>query len=167
MLFNSIQFIVFFLIVTTFYFLFRPRYRWLVLSLASCYFYMSFVPVYIIVILAIIGLDYVSGILIEKSTGGRRKLYLVISLVLNVLILVFFKYYNFLNENIAFLLKWFGIRNQMPFLNIIIPLGLSFQTFQALSYLLEVYRGKQKAEKNFGFFHALPDDVPQTYSRPY
>jgi D-alanyl-lipoteichoic acid acyltransferase DltB (MBOAT superfamily) len=127
---------------------------------------MSFVPVYIFVILAIIGLDYVSGILIENSADGRRRLFLVIGLVLNILILVFFKYYNFLNENIAFILKWFRVRDQMPFLNIIIPLGLSFQTFQALSYLLEVYRGKQKAEKNFGFFMLYQMMYPRLIAGP-
>jgi len=166
MLFNSIQFIIFFPVVTTLYFLFRPRYRWLMLLLASCYFYMVFVPVYILVILAIIGLDYFSGILIGKSTGNRRKLYFISSLILNILILTFFKYYNFLNENIAFILKWFGINDHLPFLNIIIPLGLSFQIFQAISYLIEVYRGKQKAEKKFGVFMLYQMIYPRLIAGP-
>jgi D-alanyl-lipoteichoic acid acyltransferase DltB (MBOAT superfamily) len=127
---------------------------------------MAFVPVYILVILAIIGVDYFSGILIEKNTGSRRKLYLIISLILNILLLAFFKYYNFLNENIAFILKGFGIKDQLPFLNIIIPLGLSFQIFQAMSYLLEVYRGKQKAEKKFGFFMLYQMMYPRLIAGP-
>ena len=166
MLFNSIQFVFFFIIVTTLYFSVGLKYRWFLLLLASCYFYMAFVPVYILVIMAIVGVDYFAGILIENHTGSRKKLFFVISLVLNILILVFFKYYNFLNDNISFILNGFGIKDRLPFLNIIIPLGLSFQIFQAMSYLLEIYHGKQKAERNFGFFMLYEMIYPRLIAGP-
>ena len=74
MIFNSIQFILFFIAVTTTYFLITYRYRWLLLLLASCYFYMAFIPVYILILTGMIIVDYIAGILIENSKGRNRKL---------------------------------------------------------------------------------------------
>ncbi|HPH53740.1 MAG TPA: MBOAT family O-acyltransferase, partial [Bacteroidales bacterium] len=97
-------------------------------------------------------IDYFAGILIENSEGKRRKLFLILSLIANIGVLAVFKYHNFLNENLTFLMHGFGLSNPIPYLSIILPIGLSFYTFQAMSYTIEVYRGNQKAERHFGIF---------------
>ena len=122
---------------------------------ASCYFYMFFIPIYVLILLFTIVIDYYAGIWIEKQqTKHRKKIFLICSLVANIGVLAFFKYYNFLNENITELLRLSGHNNPIPYLDIILPIGLSFHTFQAMSYTIEVYRGNQAAEKNF-FTYAL------------
>lgn len=152
MLFNSLDFLFFFIIVTTLYFVIPHNKRWILLLLSSCYFYMAFVPIYILILGFTIVIDYFAGILIENSEGKRRKLFLILSLIANIGVLAVFKYHNFLNENLTFLMHGFGLSNPIPFLSIILPIGLSFYTFQAMSYTIEVYRGNQKAERHFGIF---------------
>src|SRR6185437_11302533 len=95
MLFNSFEFLLFFPIVTFLYFLLPHKLRWFHLLVASCIFYMAFVPVYILILLLTIVIDYIAGILIENAVGARRKWFLVMSIVANVGVLVVFKYYNF------------------------------------------------------------------------
>ena len=150
MLFNSFQFLIFFLIVTTLYFAMPYKNRWFLLLVSSCYFYMAFVPIYILILAFTIVIDYFAGIYIENAKGDRRKLFLVFSLIANIGVLAVFKYYNFLNENFSFLMHGFGLSNPIPYLSILLPIGLSFHTFQAMSYTIEVYRGHQKAERHFG-----------------
>src|ERR1039457_2915287 len=108
MLFNSLNFLIFFPIVLLVYFLSPFRYRWFVLLAASCVFYMFFVPVYILILAFTIVIDYVAGILIEDVSGKRKKLYLVTSLVSNIGILAVFKYYNFFIGNINGIFTLFG-----------------------------------------------------------
>lgn len=166
MLFNSFEFLIFFPIVTGLYFLLPHRFRWLLLLIASCYFYMAFVPIYILILGFTIVIDYVAGIMIENAQGKRRKVYLVISILSNVGVLALFKYYNFINENISELLGWFHHENPLPFLSILLPVGLSFHTFQAMSYTIEVYRGKQKAERHFGIYALYVMFYPQLVAGP-
>src|SRR5262245_17466204 len=149
-LFNSLSFLVFFPLVTTLYFALPHRLRWLLLLVASCVFYMAFVPVYILILLVTIVVDYVAGIWIEDASGDRRKLLLSASLVANIGVLAIFKYYGFLSENVTELGGFLGFKNPLPALNILLPIGLSFHTFQAMSYTIEVYRGHQRAERHFG-----------------
>lgn len=110
--------------------------------------------------------DYFAGIFIEQSEGKTRKLYLTMSLIANIGVLAIFKYYNFLNENIGFLLKGFALENPIPYLKILLPIGLSFHTFQAMSYTIEVYRGKQKAERHFGIYSLYVMFYPQLVAGP-
>lgn len=166
MLFNSIHFFFFFIIVTSLYFAFPFNKRWFLLLVASCYFYMCFVPVYILILGLTIVVDYLAGIWIENSSGKLRKTYLIISLITNIGILVFFKYFNFLNENLSCLLTTVGIKNPVPFLTILLPIGLSFHTFQAMSYTIEVYRRNQKAERNFGIYSLYVMFYPQLVAGP-
>jgi alginate O-acetyltransferase complex protein AlgI len=166
MLFNSLHFVVFFLIVTPLYFILPHKFRWLLLLIASCYFYMVFVPVYILILGFTIIVDYFAGILIDQSSGVKRKFYLTISLVANIGVLAFFKYFNFINENISLLLSQFGINNHIPYLSILLPVGLSFHTFQAMSYTIEVYRGNQAAEKSFGIYSLYVMFYPQLVAGP-
>jgi alginate O-acetyltransferase complex protein AlgI len=166
MLFNSIQFLFFFILVTGVYFALPHNRRWLWLLLSSCYFYMAFVPVYILILGFTIVVDYFSGIFIEKSSGRKRKLFLIASLVANIGTLVVFKYYNFLNGIISGLLGLSESGRHLPYLTILLPIGLSFHTFQAMSYTIEVYRGNQKAEKHFGIYSLYVMFYPQLVAGP-
>jgi len=166
MLFNTFNFLVFFLIVTTLYFAIPHKFRWQLLLLSSCYFYMAFVPIYILILGFTIVIDYFAGIFIEKYSGRRRKLMLIFSLVANIGVLAIFKYYNFLNENLSFLFKGFHLANPLPYLTILLPIGLSFHTFQAMSYTIEVYRGHQKPEKHFGIYALYVMFYPQLVAGP-
>ena len=166
MLFNSIHFLFFFLITTTIYYLLPHSKRWILLLACSCYFYMAFVPIYIIILGVTIVIDYYAAIWIEKVNIKKKKLFLILSLIANIGILAIFKYHNFFNENFSILLKGFGLNNPIPYLNILLPIGLSFHTFQAMSYTLEVYRGNQKAEKHFGIYSLYVMFYPQLVAGP-
>lgn len=165
MLFNSLHFVAFFIITTIVYFLLPHRYRWFLLLSISCYFYMAFIPVYILILFFTIIIDYYAGIWIEEARH-RRKMLLAVSIVANVGVLCFFKYYNFLNENLTALLGLGDMKNPIPALNIILPIGLSFHTFQAMSYTIEVYRGNQKAERHFGIYALYVMFYPQLVAGP-
>ena len=166
MLFNSIDFVIFFIVVTTVYFLIAHKYRWLLLLVSSCYFYMSFVPIYILILGFTIIIDYFAGIFLETSAGKKRKLFLIGSLIANIGVLAVFKYYNFLNDNISVLLHGAGYKNPIPYLSILLPIGLSFHTFQAMSYTIEVYRGNQRAERHFGIYALYVMFYPQLVAGP-
>jgi alginate O-acetyltransferase complex protein AlgI len=167
MLFNSTAFVVFFFpIVTTIYFLLRHQYRWAWLVLASCYFYMAFVPKYILILFFLILVDYFAGLLIEKSQGTKRKTYLIASLVANLSILGFYKYFNFVNTNVHWLADAFGWKYSIPNLSIILPIGLSFHTFQSMSYTIEVYLGNYKAERHLGIYALYVLFYPQLVAGP-
>lgn len=166
MLFNSIEFLIFFPLVTLCYFILPYRFRWLLLLLASCYFYMAFVPIYMLILGFTIVVDYYAGIWIEAAEGKRRKSFLTLSLIANIGVLAVFKYYNFINTNVTWLLSGFALSNPIPFLKILLPIGLSFHTFQAMSYTIEVYRGKQKAERHFGIYALYVMFYPQLVAGP-
>jgi alginate O-acetyltransferase complex protein AlgI len=166
MLFNSVHFLVFFIVVTSLYFAVPYKGRWLLLLISSCYFYMAFVPIYILILGFTIVIDYFAGIYIENTEGWRQKFFLIFSLIANIGVLAVFKYYNFLNLNLAFLLNGFGWSNPMPYLSILLPIGLSFHTFQAMSYTFEVYRGHQKAERHFGVYSLYVMFYPQLVAGP-
>ena len=166
MLFNSLEFAVFFPIVTLLYFMLPQRFRVFMLLVASCVFYMAFIPKYILILLFVILVDYPAGLIIEASEGRRRKLMLLISLCANIGILAFFKYYNFLNSNVAEVFDSLGWRYAVPSLNIILPIGLSFHTFQSMSYTIEVYRGHQAAERSLPHFALYVLFYPQLVAGP-
>ena len=166
MLFNSLHFIYFFIIVTTAYYALPHTYRWQLLLAASCYFYMVFLPIYILILGFTIVVDYYAGIFIENREGGKKRLYLIFSLIANIGVLAVFKYYNFLNDNLSFFLNSLGYHNSVPNLSILLPVGLSFHTFQAMSYTIEVFRGNQKAERHFGIYALYVMFYPQLVAGP-
>ncbi|MEI7595015.1 MAG: MBOAT family O-acyltransferase [Bacteroidota bacterium] len=167
MLFNSLAFLIFFPIVILLYFLFPHKYRWLLLLIASVFFYMFFIPYFILILVGTILVDYFAGILIEKSkTKSEKRWWLIASLIANIGCLAVFKYYNFANDNISALMQFFGMKNPIPFLSIILPIGLSFHTFQAMSYTIEVYRSNFKAEKHFGYYALYVLYFPQLVAGP-
>jgi alginate O-acetyltransferase complex protein AlgI len=167
MLFNSFQFLIFFPLVTLIYFLLPHRYRWLHLLLASCVFYMAFIPVYILILFITILIDYFAGLMIEASQGKKRKIYLALSIVANVSVLAIFKYYNFFIDNWNAVASSFHLAaSPSGYLNIILPIGLSFHTFQAMSYTIEVYRGNIKPERHFGYYSLYVMFYPQLVAGP-
>jgi alginate O-acetyltransferase complex protein AlgI len=167
MLFNSIEFLFFFIIVTTLFFVFPHKVRWMLLLFASCFFYMFFKPEYILILFFTIIIDYYAGIFLENETAPeKRKKYLVASLIANIGVLCIFKYFNFINSNITGLYTLFGSNNPIPNLSIILPIGLSFHTFQAMSYTIEVYRGHIKAERHFGIYSLYVMFYPQLVAGP-
>lgn len=192
MLFNSLQFLLFFIVVTLSYFSLKWQGRWILLLIASCYFYMVFQPAYILILFLTIVIDYVAGIWIEKTSGKARRWLLILSLISNLGILAFFKYLGFFAENISFLfekLSMPGVAESVTdvvnrvFVKVlhlfgqsgitsykdnmsILPIGLSFHTFQAMSYTIEVYRGNQKAERHFGIYALYVMFYPQLVAGP-
>ncbi len=142
------------------------KYRWQLLLGASCYFYMAFLPIYILILGFTIVIDYFAGIYIENTKGAKRRQYLIISLIANIGVLAVFKYFNFLNDNLSLLLNSVGYQNSIPNLSILLPIGLSFHTFQAMSYTIEVYRGNQKAERHFGIYALYVMFYPQLVAGP-
>jgi alginate O-acetyltransferase complex protein AlgI len=167
MRFNSIEFLFFFPLVVFLYFILPHRLRWILLLIASCIFYMFLIPVYILILFLIIGIDYCAGRAIEGAVGERRKIYLLLSLSANIGLLCFFKYYDFFvattdqifhlhqNPSYAFLFR-----------QVILPVGLSFHTFQAMSYTVEIYRGAQKAERHLGIYALYVLFFPQLVAGP-
>ncbi len=166
MLFNSFVFLIFFPVVSFLYFLLPKNYRWSMLLAASCVFYMFFIPSYILILFFTIIIDYFAGIWIENAKGKNRKLYLIISIIANIGVLAVFKYYNFFVGNIEGLAAVMGWYPDIPLLTMVLPIGLSFHTFQAMSYTIEVYRGNQKSEKNILLYALYVMFYPQLVAGP-
>jgi D-alanyl-lipoteichoic acid acyltransferase DltB (MBOAT superfamily) len=128
---------------------------------------MFFKPEYILILAFTIVVDYYAGILIaETENKKKRKQYLLLSLVANIAVLALFKYYNFINYNITDVAGYFGYKMNIPMLEILLPIGLSFHTFQAMSYTIEVYRGHQPPERHFGIYALYVMFYPQLVAGP-
>ena len=168
MLFNSIAFLVFFPIVCIGYFLLpKLKYKNLFLLAASYYFYMNWKPVYALLLFSSTFITYLAALGIAHFEDQQKKKgCLVISLVLNLAILFFFKYYNFAAENITALLHYSGLAIQLPALNVLLPMGISFYTFQALGYSIDVYRGDSPVERNFFTYALFVSFFPQLVAGP-
>jgi len=167
MLFNSLHFLIFFAVLFFLYYKVIPdKYRWLLLLLASCYFYMVYIPKFILILLFLITVDYFLGQQIANSTGRKRKFFLILSIIANLGTLFFFKYFNFFNENVASIANLIHWNYSPMILQIALPLGLSFHVFQSLSYVIEVYKGKQTPEKRFGIYALYVMFFPQLVAGP-
>ena len=166
MLFNSPEFLIFFPLVVVLFFLAPSRFQWVVLLLASAYFYMSFVPWYILILIFLVIIDYSLGRAMEHQVGVRRKLLLIVSIVGNLGILFVFKYFNFFNANITALAHAIGWNYSIESLRFLLPIGLSFHVFQSLAYVIEVYRGKYPAEKHLGMYALYVLFFPQLVAGP-
>lgn len=170
MIFNSIQFLLFFPIVIIVYYVLGKGKMvssiWLLL--ANYYFYMCVKPVYGILLFALTAVTYACGLLIEKSCEPERhrKLILTIGLVLTFAGLLFFKYYNFFASNIGTLFTTIGFNYQPTFLKLFLPIGISFFTFQAAGYLIDVFRGTVKAETNFVIYAIFVSFFPVILAGP-
>src|ERR1051325_5796860 len=159
MLFNSFQYWIFFLIVIVLFYSIPFRVGKVLLLCASYVFYMWWDPRFIVLILTSTIVDYFLGIWLEITSGPRKTLLLAVSLVVNLGILGFFKYYDFFAGSLAALLR---VPPSSVVLQIVLPVGVSFYTFASLSYTFDVYWGKMKAVRNpidyalfIGFFPHL------------
>ena len=168
MLFNSIQFVcVFFPAVTLGYFLVPQHWRRFLLLGASAWFYMAFVPKYILILLFLILVDFAAGLLIERTPAGpRRRALLIASLAANISSLAVFKYFNFFNSNVAELAAAIGWNYPVGSLEILLPIGLSFHTFQSMGYVIDVYRGGQRAERDIWRYSLYVLYYPQLVAGP-
>ncbi len=166
MLFNSFHFLLFFPIVCIIVWNLTPNKRWAALLASSCIFYMDFIPLYILILFGVILIDFFASHYIYNSKAERKKLFLFISLAANIGILAVFKYYNFFIENYNYILSYLGFQIRSEYLSLILPVGLSFHTFQAMSYNIEVYKGNYLPEKKLGTFALYVLFFPQLVAGP-
>lgn len=167
MTFCSGQFVLFFLVVFVLYYSLPKKYQWILLLVSSYYFYMCWKPEFIVLIVITTLIHYFASIEIEKATSQKvKKVFLVFSICSSLCILFFFKYFNFFGDNINHIFYGLSIPVNIPTLNIILPIGISFYTFQTMSYTIEVYRGNVAAEKHFGYFSLFVTYFPQLVAGP-
>jgi D-alanyl-lipoteichoic acid acyltransferase DltB (MBOAT superfamily) len=167
MLFNSFEFFIFFPITTLIYFLLPTRFRWLLLLVASYVFYLSWKPEYILLLLTSTIISFFLAIRIEDETNqNHRKKFLVLSIIINIGLLLVFKYFNFFNENIRVIFAAFGAEYPIPDLELVLPLGISFYTFLVLGYSVDVYNRRVKAERNIGIYALFVSFFPMLAAGP-
>ena len=170
MVFNSAQYLVFFPIVVLLYFAFPYKLRNLWLLFASYFFYMQWNAKYALLLLFSTFVTYISGICIEKAASKKKngwaKFCVGASFVLNIGILLFFKYSNFLIENVNRICELLGQDGQLKPLDVLLPVGISFYIFQELSYTMDVYRGKIKATRNLFRYALFVSFFPQLVAGP-
>lgn len=173
MLFNSIDFLIFFPMVVLGYFIIPKKIKYIWLLVASYYFYMSWNPKYALLMAFSTIITWLSGILIgvyneyhEKQIIPSRKWCLAGCILINLGILFFFKYYGFAVTNVILIFKKFGVSLQILSLDVILPVGISFYTFQALGYVFDVYKGRIKAEKNLLRYALFVSFFPQLVAGP-
>lgn len=170
MLFNSIDFLIFLPIVFIIYWMLGKKYNLQNLFIvAASYVFYGWVNTKFLLLISFTTLcSWLSGLYIEKYRANRRlsKSIAGLNIVINILILILFKYYNFFAESFATIMQSFGIKMNIVELNLILPIGISFYTFQALSYSIDVYKGKLKATKNAAAFFAYISFFPQLVAGP-
>jgi len=167
MLFNSIEFMVFLPMVIAAYFVLPFRYRWVLLLAASYYFYMQWRPEYIILIIVSTVIDYVAAIQLDKTeVNWKRKAYLGLSLLVNLGLLFSFKYYNFFSESVNSVLVSSGNKPMLTASSLLLPVGISFYTFQTLSYTIDIYLRRRKPERHLGIFALYVSFFPQLVAGP-
>ena len=164
MLFNSTEFMIFFPITLIFYWIFPKKYRYICLFIASYTFYMFWNPKYALLMGTSTVVTFLSGVLIEKLKYKRTVV--AFSFIINLAILIFFKYFDFLLQNINIVLSALNIQLINKPFDVILPVGISFYTFQALSYTIDVYRGEIKSEKNIIKYALFVSFFPQLVAGP-
>lgn len=167
MLFNTFEFLLFFLIVFVLFFSLPQKRRWIVLLASSYFFYGYWKPSYLILIASSTISDYFISNAIHKLKNLRtKKNLLFLSISLNLSLLFLFKYFDFLADSFNELSNVVGSDYKLKLLNLILPVGISFYTFQTMSYTIDVYNGKLKPEKHFGIFSLFVAFFPQLVAGP-
>jgi len=171
MLFNSLKFALFFFLVLLLYPVVPRKFRVLYLLFVSLLFYMSWNVKYVLLMLTSIVITYVSSILISIAKNDRlgvrrKKCIVAVAFTMNLLILILFKYFNFFIERINSLLTAFSLPVIGMQFNVLLPVGISFYTFQALGYIIDVYRGDVEVEKNFFKYALFVSFFPQLVAGP-
>ncbi|MBR6328350.1 MAG: MBOAT family protein [Lachnospiraceae bacterium] len=168
MLFNSIPFLIFFPIVVLLYFVIPQKYRWVWLLISSYYFYMSWNAVYGLLLFFSTLITWISGRLSKhyENNEKMKKRVLVLTIVVNLGLLGYFKYFSFMLNTVNSLLSRINSGLSVPVPDILLPVGISFFTFQALGYAIDVYRGKVESEKNFFRYALFVSFFPQLVAGP-
>lgn len=171
MLFNSLSFLIFLAIIFLVYYITPQKLRWIILLISSFYFYMCWKIESVLILISYIFINYVVAIKINESTKVKEnklknKFYISISVISSIGMLLFFKYFNFFNSALRELFEHFNLFYGVKNINIIAPLGISFYTFKTLSYVIDVYRGIQKPEKNIAYFALYVSFFPQILAGP-
>lgn len=164
MLFSSVTFLFVFLPITmALYYIVPQKFRNVVMLIASLIFYAWGEPIYIVLMLLSIVLNYICGLDIEEKQDDprRKKMALIFAVVVNLLLLGFFKYYGFLMDSLNAVLPV-----NIPYRDLPLPIGISFYTFQAMSYIIDVYRGEAKTQKNILYFALYISMFPQLIAGP-
>ena len=167
MLFNSMTFVIFLTIVFMIYWAVPHKYRWLLLLCASYYFYMSWNSKYIVLILFMTIVSYLAARLLEQERlQNKKNIILLVTIVMCLGLLLFYKYFNFFSNSVIEALNIFALQLHPVTLNIVLPIGISFYTFQTLAYVIDVYKGKVAAERHFGIYATFISFFPQLLAGP-
>lgn len=167
MTFNSWEFLLFYPIVALLYFVLPKKLKWPMLLIASYYFYMCYQAELVFLILATTLISWAASFIIEKSENQAvRKICLTLTLLVCLGVLFFYKYFNFLAGSVTGIITFFGGTPSPVVLNLILPVGVSFYTFQTLSYVIDVYRGDIKTERNFFLYALFVSFFPQLVAGP-
>ena len=167
MVFNSLEFLIFYPAVLILYFLVPTKFRWILLLAASYYFYLSWNVELVFLIVFTTVISYCAALAIEKSPKkSLRKLCLAATLVCSLGVLLFYKYFDFLAGSVISAATLFGAKLEPFSLGLILPVGISFYTFQTLSYVIDVYRGNITAERHFGYYALYVSFFPQLVAGP-
>lgn len=169
MSFVSPEFLIFFVIVTTIYFLTGYRWRWFFLLVASYFFYAYWNTGYIVLIIFSTFIDYFAARWIDRTPEAdkaRRRALLAVSLSVNLGVLFIFKYFNFFSDSAGLFFQSIGLNYAPGTLNVLLPVGISFYTFQSMSYTIDVYRGRIKPEEHAGIFATFIAFFPQLVAGP-
>lgn len=167
MLFNSFAFAIFLPVVFIFYWALPHRFRWVLMLVASYYFYMSWNIKYIFLILFTTFISYEAARMLEHAGSKKTKKWiLAVATILCLGVLFFFKYFNFVSASVADFLSLLAIHMNPLTLKVLLPVGISFYTFQTLSYVIDVYRGDIPAERHFGYYAVFISFFPQLVAGP-
>ena len=163
MLFNSWQFLVFLPVVLILYFVLPKKIRHYELLVASYFFYMFWNWKLVFLILGVTLVSYLAGLFIPKlNKKAYKNLLLIATLVASLGVLVFFKYFDFMANSVVGIINMFNGSAKWESLNLILPIGISFYTFQTLSYVIDVYKGKIEPEKDFSYYALYVSIGPAT-----
>lgn len=166
MLFNSIDFLIFFPIVLLVYFVIPRKTRYIWLLIASYYFYMSLSPQYLILLVILTLVTYFTGIFMEKGSPGAKKCCMIACLIVSLGILAVFKYSGFVMDSLNGILSSLHLQPMENTFHPVLPVGISFYTFQAVGYMLDVYRGNSRAERNVVKYALFVSFFPNILSGP-
>lgn len=163
--FNSLGFLLFLAVVLVLYFVLPHKVRWIMLLAASYYFYMSWNAWLVFLIAGTTVVSYGFALAMEKTKRKRlKKLFLALTIIICLGVLVFFKYFDFLCASVVDFLNMLSLGLDGFALGLLLPVGISFYTFQTLSYVIDVYRGTVKAEIHFGYYALFVSFFPDRKS---
>lgn len=168
MLVTSFQFLLFFPLISVIYYLVPKQIRWIYLLVVSYIFYINWQPIYAILLFGVTIVTYLCAIAIDNVnlSSKSKKTFLFVGCLIPLLFLGIFKYYNFINQSVFHWLDVLGLHWQIPKLKILLPIGISFYTFMAVGYLVDVYRGLMRAERNLGYYALFISYFPHITSGP-